>query len=47
MAGSPGDVGGASALGMPVVWHNRVGLTGATATPLAEITDLTALLDLV
>jgi FMN phosphatase YigB (HAD superfamily) len=25
VAGSAGDVPGASAVGMPVVWHNRVG----------------------
>lgn len=26
VAGSPADIGGASGVGMPVVWHNRAGL---------------------
>ena len=33
VAGSPADVPGASALGMPVYWHNRIGL--ATQSPVA------------
>lgn len=26
VAGSPADIGGAGAVGMPVFWHNRIGL---------------------
>ena len=33
VAGSPGDVGGASRLGMPVYWHNPLGLTLPTGSP--------------
>jgi hypothetical protein len=29
VAGSPGDVPGAEAVGLPVVWHNRVGAAAA------------------
>jgi 2-haloacid dehalogenase len=42
VAGSPADVPGASGVGMPVFWHNRLGLppiTGA-AQPLATHTTL-------
>ena len=35
VAGSPYDVCGASALGMPVYWHNRIGLEHARAESLA------------
>jgi len=44
VAGSPGDVQGASAAGMTVVWHNRTAL-GAEAAPLAAavVPDLQAL----
>lgn len=44
VAGSPGDVRGASAAGMTVVWHNRTAL-GAEAAPLAAavVPDLQAL----
>ena len=31
VAGSPYDVGGAKAAGMPVLWHNRLGFDDATA----------------
>lgn len=45
LAGSPGDVGGASAVGIPVVWHNRAGLPprDGDPEPLAEIASLEAL----
>jgi 2-haloacid dehalogenase len=44
VAGSPGDVPGASAVGMPVVWHNRVGAPAAGGpAPLAEIETLSPL----
>lgn len=39
VAGSPSDIGGASAVGMPVVWHNRIGL-GAPRTPVTELVSL-------
>lgn len=42
LAGSPGDVGGASAVGLPVVWHNRAKLPPREGgpEPLAEIRTL-------
>jgi 2-haloacid dehalogenase len=44
VAGSPYDIPGATAAGMPVWWHNRVGMprTG-TATPVAEHDSLSPL----
>jgi 2-haloalkanoic acid dehalogenase type II len=47
VAGSAADVPGATGLGMPVYWHNRIGLlkTG-TATPLCVERSLTPLLSL-
>jgi 2-haloacid dehalogenase len=48
VAGSPGDVGGASAAGMDVYWHNRKRLPKpAGAAPLLERRSLRPLLDLV
>jgi 2-haloacid dehalogenase len=48
VAGSPGDVAGATAAGMTVVWHNRIGLEAPAGGPApgAEIADLRALPDL-
>jgi 2-haloacid dehalogenase len=44
VAGSAGDVPGAGAVGMPVVWHNRARLPGAGGPePLAVIETLTEL----
>lgn len=43
VAGSPGDIGGAAAVGMRVVWHNRAGFPAADTAPMAEITDLSEL----
>ncbi len=41
VAGSAGDVPGASAVGMPVVWHNRVGAPAVEGPePLAVIETL-------
>ena len=40
VAGSAGDVPGAGAAGMPVVWHNRVGAAPAGGEPLAVIETL-------
>jgi FMN phosphatase YigB (HAD superfamily) len=42
VAGSPFDVPGASGVGMPVVWHNRIGLpaTDAAIRPLATFATL-------
>jgi 2-haloalkanoic acid dehalogenase type II len=47
VAGSPGDIGGASAVGMPVVWHNRPGLElpPGAAKPWRTIPDLGSLAD--
>lgn len=46
VAGSPSDVPGASAVGMPVVWHNRVGLPSRPgAVPLREARTLDAALE--
>jgi 2-haloalkanoic acid dehalogenase type II len=39
VAGSPADIGGASAVGMSVVWHNRVGLA-PPPTPVARLETL-------
>lgn len=48
VAGSPADIGGANAVGMPVYWHNRRGLDlGGGARPLVEQASLTPLLDVV
>jgi 2-haloacid dehalogenase len=45
VAGSPADVAGAAAVGMPVVWHNRVGLPARSGSaPLREATTLDAAL---
>ena len=43
VAGSPADIGGATAVGMPVVWHNRAGL-GAPAEPVTRLRTLDDLL---
>lgn len=43
VAGSPGDIGGAAAVGMRVVWHNRAGFPAPDTKPVAEITDLSEL----
>jgi 2-haloacid dehalogenase len=40
VAGSPGDVPGAEAAGLPVIWHNRVGAPAAGGEPLAVIETL-------
>jgi 2-haloacid dehalogenase len=40
VAGSAGDVPGAEGVGLPVVWHNRVGAPAAGGTPLAVIETL-------
>ena len=47
VAGSPGDVPGAEAAGLPVVWHNRVGAAAAGGEPLAVIETLEPLPSLV
>jgi 2-haloacid dehalogenase len=47
VAGSAGDVPGARAVGMPVVWHNRVGAPAAGGEPLAVIETLEPLPGLV
>lgn len=49
VAGSPFDVPGASGVGMPVVWHNRLGLPPApgAAQPLATFATLHPLLETV
>ena len=46
VAGSPGDIIGATGLGMPVFWHNRFGLVNdvAAASAVAVHGDLTPLL---
>ncbi|MFT6582376.1 MAG: 2-haloalkanoic acid dehalogenase type II [Alphaproteobacteria bacterium] len=47
VAGSAADVPGATAVGMPVYWHNRIGLPKTvTAAPLQTEKSLTPLLDL-
>lgn len=38
VAGSPFDVGGAAAAGMPVYWHNRIGLRDPAAEAIARFT---------
>ena len=40
VAGSAGDVPGAEGVGLPVVWHNRVGASSAGGSPLAVIGTL-------
>jgi 2-haloalkanoic acid dehalogenase type II len=40
VAGSPGDVPGAEAAGLPVIWHNRVGAAPAGGDPLAVVETL-------
>jgi 2-haloacid dehalogenase len=47
VAGSAGDVPGAAAVGLPVVWHNRVGAPAAGGEPLAVIETLDPLRGLV
>lgn len=49
VAGSPGDIGGASSVGMTVVWHNRLGLTLPEDGPVPWriISRLDTLLELV
>ena len=47
VAGSPGDVPGAEAVGLPVIWHNRVGAPAAGGEPLAVIETLDPLPGLV
>jgi 2-haloacid dehalogenase len=49
VAGSPADVPGAGALGMPVYWHNRLGLPNADPKiqPAYEHSSLEPLLDLI
>jgi 2-haloalkanoic acid dehalogenase type II len=48
LAGSPSDIAGAHGTGMPVVWHNRIGLPRPASTPglVAETRSLADLLDL-
>ncbi|MCC6771538.1 MAG: HAD-IA family hydrolase [Gemmatimonadaceae bacterium] len=45
VAGSPADIPGASGVGMPVIWHNRLGLerSPGTQAPVAEIGSLARL----
>jgi 2-haloacid dehalogenase len=46
VAGSPSDIGGASEVGMPVYWHNRLGLAGGAPDRLeGESKDLWSLRD--
>jgi 2-haloacid dehalogenase len=40
VAGSAGDVPGAESVGLPVIWHNRVGAPAAGGAPLAVIETL-------
>jgi 2-haloalkanoic acid dehalogenase type II len=40
LAGSPGDVPGAGAVGLPVIWHNRVGASAEGGDPIAVISSL-------
>jgi 2-haloacid dehalogenase len=49
VAGSPGDVAGASAAGMDVFWHNRRGLAlpASSPRPLAEERSLRRLLEVI
>jgi 2-haloacid dehalogenase len=48
VAGSAGDVPGAAAAGMPVVWHNRARMAAADGSePIAVIETLSPLPDLV
>ena len=49
VAGSPGDVAGASAAGMDVFWHNRRGLAlpASSPRPLAEERSLRPLLEVI
>jgi len=48
VAGSASDVPGASALGMPVYWHNRIGIpTTSSVRPTYLEASLSPLLDLV
>jgi FMN phosphatase YigB (HAD superfamily) len=48
VAGSAADVPGASALGMPVYWHNRIGMTAVNAvTPDYHEPSLDRLLEIV
>ena len=47
VAGSAGDVPGAQAVGLPVIWHNRVGAAAAGGEPLAVIETLDPLPGLV
>jgi 2-haloacid dehalogenase len=47
IAGSPGDVPGAEAVGLPVIWHNRVCAPAAGGEPLAVIETLDPLPGLV
>ena len=47
LAGSAGDVPGACAVGLPVIWHNRVGAAAAGGSPLAVISSLEPLAGLV
>ncbi|MCJ7630131.1 MAG: HAD hydrolase-like protein, partial [Longimicrobiales bacterium] len=39
VAGSPYDVIGASEVGMPVFWHNRVGLVSDSTFRAAKVAD--------
>lgn len=49
VAGSPGDIGGASAVGMRVVWHNRLGLDlpHGSPEPWRTLPTLDRLVDLI
>jgi 2-haloacid dehalogenase len=47
VAGSAGDVPGAQGVGLPVIWHNRVGAPAAGGEPLAVIETLDPLPGLV
>ena len=39
LAGSPYDVAGADAVGMPIVWHDRAGLRSAGDPPVRAVID--------
>ncbi|MGE0555535.1 MAG: HAD-IA family hydrolase [Gemmatimonadales bacterium] len=49
VAGSPNDIGGAGGVGLPVFWHNRLGLPlpPTTASPIGTAASLAPLLELV
>ncbi len=47
VAGSPGDVGGAAAVGFDVYWHNRIGLPPPSVEPAYAFDSLNPVLDLI